>query len=160
MTSVMPLVSLGAQRPVVRAAVVADVPRIVEMGCRFLDETEYATRLARNPAQMATFVTWLIQQPTGTALFLEERGPHLIGMFGIQTFVHPLSGEQYAAELFWWVDSDARGHGLRLLRRAEQWAAEQGAVKLQMIAPTARVCRLYDRLGYQQIEVGYERSLP
>jgi GNAT superfamily N-acetyltransferase len=64
-----------------------------------------------------------------------------------------------AFEVVWWVEPEARGDGVRLLRAAEDWAIEQGIGKMQMVAPNERVGALYERMGYLPVETSYQRTL-
>jgi GNAT superfamily N-acetyltransferase len=141
-----------------RPATVADVPALVAMGQQFLAASSYHAHLASNPDQMATFATSLIDSPNGAVFVLDHDG-RPVGVIGLVVFAHPLSGERMASECFWWAGDEARGHGLSLLHAAEAWAREQGAERLQMVAPEPRVGRLYRRFGYQWIEESYQRSL-
>lgn len=142
----------------IREATTADTPRLVEMGERFLTETAYRGRVTVNPTQMAETVTLLGDSEVGTVFVLELRGV-VVGMIGLLLFQHPIAGEPTVAELFWWVEPEYRGGGIRLLKRAEQWARDQGAVKMHMIAPTPDIGQMYERLGYEPIEVSYQRTL-
>jgi len=142
----------------IRPATEDDVPRLVEMGERFLTETVYRTRVPVNPQQMATTVLRLLATETG-AVFVSERDGALVGMIGLLAFTNPITGEPTISELFWWVEPEHRGCGLRLLRRAEAWGRESGAAKVHMIAPTPDVARLYERLGYEQLETTFQRAL-
>jgi len=144
---------------VIRPATYTDIPQIVDMGVQFLRTTEYRGRIAENPQQMAHVASFLMQGPD-RALFVAERAGRLVGMIGLVLFPQPLSGDLTAGEWFWFVDPSARGRtGLRLLERAEQWARDAGAIVIQMIAPNAEVERLYERRGYDRIEVSYQRRL-
>ena len=140
----------------IREATVRDIPRLVDMGTRFVQQTEYAAHVPVNPGQMARTAEWLIESETGTVLVAEKDG-RLVGMLGLTHFTHPLSGLPTTGELFWW--SESPGEGLRLLKRGEQWAREQGAITMQMIAPNERVGAVYERLKYQRTETNYQRSL-
>lgn len=142
----------------IREATPADTPRLVEMGERFLTETIYRGRVTVNPAQMAATVTLMRGGEVGKIFVLEINGA-VVGMIGLLIFIHPIAGETTVSEVFWWVEPEHRGGGLRLLKRAEQWARTQGAVKLMMIAPTAEVGQLYLRLGYEPLETTYQRTL-
>lgn len=149
---------LAVATPGIRAATAADVPALVAMGCRFLAETSYGARLRCDPVHMTHFALALLQHHDGH-IFVAEQDGHPVGMLAVQCFLHPYSGDRYAAELWWWVNPEARGHGLRLLRAAEVWAKAHGAVKLHMIAPTDTIGHLYARRGYVPLETTYERSL-
>lgn len=144
---------------VYREATTGDVPQLLEMGVSFLASTAYGQHVPTNRAQLATTARWLIEAPEGVVLVAERDG-RLVGMIGAAIFTHPISGEQMASELFWWVEPDSRGAiGVRLLKRLEAWARRRGAVKVQMIAPTWEVEQVYSALGYARVEVAYQRSL-
>ena len=128
------------------------------MGERFLTETVYRGRVAVNPAAMARTVAMLLHSEIG-AVFVSEHDGTVVGMIGLILFEHPITGEVTATELFWWVEPEHRGHGLRLLKRGEQWAHASGARAVQMIAPTPDLGRLYERLGYSFMESGYQKAI-
>jgi GNAT superfamily N-acetyltransferase len=140
----------------IRPATVADVPRLVEMGAHFISTTGYRALLPVNEAQLAALMARLLADG---AIFLLAADTEVVGAIGLYLFLHPISGEQVASEVFWWVEPDSRGDGLRLLREAERWAAAQGATLLQMIAPTEAVERVYLHRGYVPVERLYQRRL-
>jgi GNAT superfamily N-acetyltransferase len=142
----------------VRRAVAADLPALVAMGRRFIAETHYHRHLSDNPAQIETIMRRFLHDTNG-ALFVigPEAGP--LGMLGVFTFAHPLDASPRASELFWWVEPEHRGHGLTLLRAAEAWAREQGATRLDMIAPDERTAAAYRALGYAKFEEHYSKDL-
>jgi GNAT superfamily N-acetyltransferase len=141
-----------------RPATAADVDAIVAMGQRFLAQSVYRGHLADNPGQVRTLATSLIASPEGDVLVADD-GDGLVGMLAIVAYPHHLSGEWVAGEVAFWVDPAARGIGLRLLRDAERWARAHGAARLELIAPTPEVERLYARLGYRPVERTYHRAL-
>ncbi len=142
----------------VRVATADDLPRIVSMGQHFLRSSRYAELFDENPAQMRALALRLIDGPANALLVL-ERGDLLMGMIGLVAYDHFISGTRIAGEVFYWVEPEARGSGLRLLRAAEPWAREQGARSLQMISPDDRTDRLYQRLGYLPVERTFQRSV-
>ena len=145
----------------IREATAADLDRCVAMGSRFLNETCYRGRIVDNPSQMRETAGLLVSSAAG-ALFVAEDDAALVGMIGVLAYTHPLSGQSIAAELFWWVNVEHRGGpaAIRLLRRAERWARESGAVALQMVAPAGgNVGRLYQRCGYQELETAWSLNL-
>lgn len=141
----------------IREATLSDVPRLVEMGCRFITDTAYRHDIPANPAQLESLALWLLNG--GGVIFVSERHGHVTGMLGAVRFDHPMSGQRTVSEMFWWVDPEARGDGVRLLKRMEQWATEHGAERVMMIAPSLEVGRLYHRLGYHATETSYVRHL-
>jgi hypothetical protein len=143
---------------VIRDATSDDIPRLVEMGERFLTETVYHGRVTVNPTAMARTVGFLLASDLG-AVYVSEQHGAVVGMIGLLFFENPITGEPSVTELFWWVEGAHRGgpEALRLLRRGEQWAREIGAVKVHMIAPAGtRVGTLYQRRGYEELETAWQ----
>lgn len=121
--------------------------------------TAYRGRVLVNPAAMARTVAMLLQTEAGGVFVIARADGVLVGMIGLLLFENPITGEATASELFWWVDPECRGQGVRLLKRAEAWAKASGAEQLHMVAPTAAVGELYDRLGYEFLEATYRKAL-
>jgi GNAT superfamily N-acetyltransferase len=143
---------------VIRDATLEDVAAIVGMGQRFIAGTPYARAIEGRPSKMAAFVERLITEPDG-AIFVSEYGGVLVGMIGMVLFEHPFSGERVGSEMFWWVEPEHRGIGIRLYKRAETWAIAAGAAVIHMIAPTPDVAQLYTRLGFEYVEATYQRRV-
>jgi GNAT superfamily N-acetyltransferase len=141
----------------IRHASLEDVPALVAMGGEFIASSSYCGRLGDSPEARAALMCRLVEDEAGLLLVLDHDGPR--GMLGMVLYPHPLSGETIAGELFWWVDPAHRGHGVALLREAEAWAREHGAVKVQMIAPNDRVARLYQARGYAPLEQVLQKEL-
>lgn len=145
-----------AQR-VIREATLDDVDAVVAMSLRFISETPYGAAITGDPVRLLAFAERLIENQDG-ALFVADQAGELAGMIALWAFTHPYSGERIASELVWWVNPDQRGSlGVRLLKRAEQWAQAQGAAALQMIAPNERVEAFYVACGYDRVEASYQR---
>lgn len=140
----------------IRKAVTEDVPRLVEMGQRFRATSSYSEHLAENVAQFRMLAEKLVELGT---VFVSEHEGKVTGMLGFMIFDHPMSGERIGGEIFWWVDPESRGVGLKLLEEAEEAVRAAGGKKMQMIAPTEGIERLYQKLGYKQVETTYQRSL-
>ena len=144
----------------IREATEDDIPRIVEMGRRFIQESPYKDFMAENPEQMRTLVEQIIESPKGRILLSDKNGI-VIGMLALIVFPHFASGEMVAGEVFWWVNPEARAGstGLKLMRKAEQLATEMGAVKMQVVAPNDRIGKLYEHLKYTKVETSYQKNL-
>jgi GNAT superfamily N-acetyltransferase len=142
----------------IRAATLADLDALVEMGGRFISRSVYHDKLRQNPERMRDLATHLIDSQDGELFVAEEHG-RLIGMIAVVAYADHITGDRTAGEVAWWVDEDHRGVGLRLLRHAEQWARTQQATTFQMIAPTRDVEQLYEHRGYQPIERIYRLEL-
>lgn len=140
-----------------RRATPEDAQAITRMGQRFASETEYRALIDVRSDIVETIVLGLLANPNGAIFVSGAEDP--TGMIAMLAYDHPFSGERTAFEVVWWVDPEARGDGICLLRAAEDWAREQGIAKMQMVAPNERVGALYERLGYRPVEVSYQRSL-
>ena len=142
----------------IRRARPEDLPRIVEMGLRFLADI-YAGKIETpDPDRMARTAAWLLDGDDQT-LFVATRDSAIIGMMGLFVFEHPFTGRRTASELFWWVEPESRGHGMRLLKAGRDWAKAAGATTLQMIAPGIAVANFYERLGYTRVETTFVTRL-
>lgn len=141
---------------IVRRATEADLEAIVRMGVAFHANSPYADLFVLDRDRCTLTVDWLLAHG---AIFMAEKDGTPVGMFGIAVSPHLMAAELFATEIFWWVEPGARGLGLKLLRDAEAWAKEQGATVLQLIAPSERVGRLYERLGFRLIERAYSRAV-
>lgn len=140
----------------IRLACASDIPRLVEMGLRFRRESEYSQHLLENAEKMAELAA---QLAASDSLLVSDRGGRLVGMLGYVVFRHFLSGELVSGEVFWWVEPEHRGEGLKLLRAAEDRSRSYGAKYMQMIAPNDRVADLYRRLSYTFVESAFQRPL-
>ena len=141
---------------VIREATVDDIPILVEMGMRFAQSDAYKHIVRDNPVQFEVMAQMLITSGLGVMLVLEKNG-RVEGMIGMLCTPHFLSGDMFAGEICWWINPEHRGDGVRLMKFAETWAREHGALSIQMVAPNERVGRFYERMGYQQIETSYQK---
>jgi GNAT superfamily N-acetyltransferase len=128
------------------------------MAERFITETEYKDVLKLSPENLERSVTYFLGNPD-VAVFVSGRHDSPTGMIIMLGYEHPFTGERIASEMVWWVNPESRGDGIRLLKAAEGWAKEQGIPKISMIAPSARVGALYERLGYKAVETAYQKGL-
>ena len=140
-----------------RPATAADIPALVTLGVQFLTTSEYAPHCPPDAGAITAMFETVI--PRG-GVFVAEQDGQVVGMIGLLIAPHLYSGQLVANELFWFVDPEARGTaGLRLLAQAEQWARDQGAVRLHMVAPNGRVGRLYRRRGFRFLEAEFGKAL-
>ena len=145
----------------IRVATVEDLSRLREMGFRFATESEYKDVFKANPDKIEQTVRAVIEFHDGVVIVNEDEHGELNGMIGLMAYDHPYSGERTAFELFWYVVPEARsgGSGLRLLKAAEEWAVDNGALVIQMVAPNLDIGRLYRRLNYSPVEVSFHKRL-
>lgn len=144
----------------IRLATPDDVPALVTLGVRFLNETPYHMHLAASPTHLEELARALIASEDAV-IFVAERHGEVVGCLALHVFPHPMSGERTANELVWWVNPEARGVGVLLLRRGEEWAKAMDATRMQMVAPTAapEVARFYTHAGFTPVETMYERRI-
>lgn len=144
-----------------RQASTDDVPSLVVMLRQFVTSTKYRKFVGESAEALRTFLLSLLANPDA-AIFVAHRDEKVMGMIGVLGYVHPMSGEKCAGELFWWLNPEDRGAGGWLLRRAEKWAMGYGATNIQMIAPSdnPKVAEMYARLGYEAVETAFHRRLP
>jgi GNAT superfamily N-acetyltransferase len=138
-----------------REATTDDLDVLVDMGMRFARETVYA-RTPINADVIRKLGGWLIDNGV---IYVAVKDEQPVGMVGVTVLPHMMTGRLYGAEVFWWCNPEARGHGLRLLRAAEQWAKAHGAETMQFVAPSPEVETLYQKLDYAKIETAYEKDL-
>jgi len=145
----------------VRNAAESDLPRVAELGRRFLLEGPYRDELADNPEKALEMAKQILSNTNGRILVAENEG-RVIGAFSFFAYPHLFSGEFTAVELIWYVEPEHRAGGiaLRLLAEAEKQAKELGCVRMQLTAPSEEVGKLYRYCGgYKKIEVCYQRKL-
>ena len=144
---------------ILREAQLEDTSDVVAAGQRFIRASSYSQALEDRPEEFARFVAWLIDDDQGAVWVLEQDGA-IKGILGAVAHPHPMDGLLTASEMFWWVDPDVRGHGLKLLRAFEAWATRLEARKMVLSAPTPDVERLFERLHYTRTEASYQRNVP
>jgi GNAT superfamily N-acetyltransferase len=86
-----------------------------------------------------------------------------IGFF-LGAIFHPLFSEDtIAAEMFWWVDKEHRGHSaaIKMLKSFEDWAEKSGATQINVsdLQGVKNLDKLYQRLGYKRSEVTYRKDI-
>lgn len=144
---------------IMRPATTDDVEPLVEMGIRFIS-AEFSKHFVASPAALRMTITSLVENADALFLVLEDNENIIRGTIGALTYCHPFSGELVATEMFWWVDPERRGGGLKLMLAAEDWARKRGAVKMQMGAPAGRdMADFYARIGYAEVERAYQKKL-
>lgn len=144
----------------IREATLEDVPTIVALGSRSLQDGPYRHRFPDNPEHTAKFVT-LVIQALGKILLWQEDDGMVTGLLGILIFPHVFSGEITAQEIMWYVIPEFRAGGaaIKLLWEAEKLAKSKGAKIMQFTAPDATTSAVYQRFGYKAVEVSFEKAL-
>jgi GNAT superfamily N-acetyltransferase len=140
----------------IRLAQEADLPKLVAMGQRFRHDTTYNKYLRDNPARMLDLGRQLMSQD---GLLLSERNGVPVGMLGFIKHNHFISGDLNFGEVFWWVEPEHRGEGVKLLVETENLARQASAKAIQMIAPNAKVAHFYEKMGYEFVESVHQKNL-
>jgi GNAT superfamily N-acetyltransferase len=143
----------------IRTAITTDIPRIVELGSRWLAESPYSSIIKDIPKQTERFANYVIQNGK-VLLYVNDEGK-VGGLLAFLVFPHPFTGDMTATELMWYVEPEERaeGGGLRLLWESEKEAKDMGATMMGFTAPTTEVSALYKRFGYKQLEVTFMKEL-
>ena len=145
----------------IRAAVVNDIPALLDMGMRFHEGSAYSKLIQPSKAKVAETLKFLIENDSGL-VFVDDRDGKIVGAILGMVITHFVSGQITAAELSWWVDEEYRGlSGPRLLRAREDGAKAKGATTISAVEPPGNpgVGRLYERRGYELTEKSYMKAL-
>ena len=144
----------------IRDAVDTDVPQIVKMGSRSIQEGPYKHYLPDAPEVTEKTASDIIKRADAKVLVSEEDAK-LTGVMAFVVFPHYYSDEITTEELIWYVEPEFRKSmtAICLLRAAERIAREMGAKWSQFTAPTDAVGTAYKALGYTPVETTYLKAL-
>lgn len=145
----------------IRQATFEDLPKMAATAREF-----YAASPTLADLQDQKFCeTWqrLIETGIGVA-FIEYVGDSIAGGIGAIVAPDPYGNTTIASEAFWFVSETSRGTlGIRLYRAFEAWAKSHGVDSIQMIhlmdSTGAKVRNLYLRMGFEPVEVRYQKRL-
>lgn len=132
----------------IRDAVHADIPRLVEMGERFAATIGIKDSIGYDRETMEGLFAHLIDADGGILLVSDHGAAG--GLVHPSMFNrHHLTGQ----ELFWWVDPGKRGEGLRLFSALEDAARARGAQSWMVSTMEALnfegASKFYERRGYR-----------
>jgi GNAT superfamily N-acetyltransferase len=140
----------------IRPALETDLLRVFEMGVAFIvSEPRYALIFQWQPEAFEGFVRDLYASDLAGILVVEGDAGTLVGMLVLSIVPNPFGGPPWAEEFAYWLDPPARKGRLAydLLGSAEDWARENGAAVLKMVAPWGSpIGKLYERRGYEPLE--------
>ena len=134
----------------IRAAVEADMHRLIEVGRKFHDAAGFKFDLDEDA--LGSFLSGLISSDQG-AVLISDHG--VIGGVLAPSYSNP--SWVMAVELFWWAERD----GLALLKAFEDWARSAGAseVRMSSLASLPRADVLLRHKGYAATEISYSKGL-
>ena len=145
----------------IRHATPVDIPRILEMAERFINNSAYSNVLTFRVEALERLADVVVGQ-LGAVLIATVPAGGSVAMFVVVALEDPLTGDRYAEEVAWWVEPEHRGGliGPRLLAAAETWARENKCPVLRMRAPVGSdVGAFYLRRGYTEVETIYVKVL-
>lgn len=132
----------------VRSATLDDIPRMVELGRLFLNETILADMAPYDPDSVAALLMTCIEGDNACALVLEQEGYIVGGFIGVLTRTYWNTGCLAAQQMAWYVEPAWRSaEALKLLAAWEKWCEEKGV----------RVIFSGRKMGYEAMERIFER---
>lgn len=138
----------------IRLATPEDIPAIVRMTAKL--HAAAGIVLPMDPRITARFVEGLISSPMGLVMVGGSAEPD--GFLAASVGSASISMTPVAQEHGWWSQG---GDGLRLLRRYEAWAREQGCFAVRMSTPPGaeRANSILQRDGYVLAEQAWVKVL-
>lgn len=150
----------SAKETVTREATVEDLPMMEETARMF-----FASSSHLRDFDIAVFsANWkaLIISGIGVIYCIVEDGV-VVGALGGMSYLDVNSGENVAAECFWFVRPDFRGNGVGLYRRFHVWAKNRGCTQIRMAflsdSMPVKVENFYKRLGFHEVERLYAKDI-
>lgn len=144
----------------VRRAARSDLGDLIVMGRRFWQSEHYHKFISFDEASLFNALDRLLRAEWAEVLVLTNYADAPVGAIGGAALPNFVSGEIICEEQFWWVDQAFRGYGIKLLKRLERWALEQGARGVIMVEPNKpEVATIYERLGYEPIESRFYKEI-
>lgn len=138
----------------VRLADASDVEAIVGMGLEMLAESPRLRNYNISVPKIRATAQAAIELPNGCAIVAESKGV-LVGMAVVFAVEYFLGFDKIVTDACIYVSPDHRGGTLfvRMMKKVEAWAHEQGADELLLGISTEinvdKTVRLYERLGYR-----------
>ena len=147
----------------IRAATLADVPRLVAMGEDFHSYMNCPEMGPYSPVFASRTAETLINGDDGIFLAAEDEDGRVGGMVAGMVFPVYMTGWLISQEFMWWVDDTHKGYGKRLLKAFEEEAKARGARAMVMLAlhsrDSDRIAKVYERAGYRPSEHTFIKEL-
>ena len=141
----------------IRKVTTEDLPKMFDLAAEFYSSSEFLEGF-----DIDIFInnwTKFINTGIGIIWILND----FDGCLGAMKYLDVNNGELIATELFWFVSSDKRGDGIKLLKEFEMWAKTEGCKKIIMVHLTdlmpESVASIYKWHGYKPMEIHYVKEL-
>lgn len=150
---------------VVRPMVADDLPAYVEMAAAFHAGMPVNDIIPFDPEGTAAFLAGLVGKDNFLMLLAEVDGAPA-GIAGAALYPMYFSpGSVVVQEMWWWLAPQCRGSGAAqsMYKHIENWAVENGAVAVFMIAlhdvNVERMAKMYARSGFRPMERTFIKGL-
>lgn len=143
----------------IRAAILSDIAELIRFGAPFVRKLPGPPREPDEEA-CRQYLMRFIEAPQG-ALFVSERNGAVTGFICGIVVPDPFTGSVIGMKSSWLVDPARPGDGVKLLSHFEAWERDMGADRAitSCLINSPEIHEIYERRGYVQIEVKYERML-
>jgi len=135
----------------IRNAIEADIPKLVEMGKRLHDESTYK-HVTYSPERVAA--TCRLMMSNGF-LVVAEKNDEVIGVMMGDVQVAWYTTERMGFDLTLYIEPEYRSGmmAMRMIKRFEEWCIAMGATQIRPGIGTGdpSVTRLYKALGYKYV---------
>jgi GNAT superfamily N-acetyltransferase len=141
----------------------SEIPALVEMGRRFHAASGYSDIATFDANSVSSMLASMIDGENFVFLVVEKKG-ELLGGAGALIFPCYLNlAHRTAQELFWYVDPEHRGVGIRLFDALCSEVKRKGAESLMMITLESLkpelVGAFYERRGFRNISRSFIKGL-
>ena len=145
---------------IIRDAHQADIPNIIEGIKDFVASSSYKIDTV-DPLHVENTLLGLLANADGCVAVLETDHGGFAGCFIGLAHLHLFSGQRMMGELFIYTTRNARGHGGKLRRFAEEWARERDCKTFGVAYPESEshLEKVYRRWGFVPCETLWRKEL-
>lgn len=151
---------------IVRRATAEDLPQYAVLARSFHAASPMHNVIPFDAEGYAQFYLRALEQ-SNVGLWLAEIDAEVVGIAGALLYPMYFSPDSLVAqELWWWLTPKSRGSGAgaKMFKQIEDWAKENGAAAVFMIAledsRAKKMERLYARAGFRPMERTFIKEVP
>ena len=151
---------------IVRTATADDLPQYIELARMFHVASPMHNVIAFDDKGYSQFFLNALEQPT-VGIWLAEIDGEVVGIAGALLYPMYFSPNNLVAqELWWWLTPKSRGSGAgaKMFKQIEDWAKDNGAAAVFMIAledsRAKKMEHLYARAGFRPMERTFIKEVP